>query len=82
MASMHRGPLGRLGIDGDEGEVVSGATSERTGARATRSRAVAGTGGGSTGAVSAGTRKFVGNVDVSRTIGESTRAGDEGTGGA
>ena len=51
---------------------MSGVTSERTSAWVMRSRAVAGMGRGSTGAVSAGTRKFVGNINISRTIGEST----------
>ena len=59
---------------------MSGATSERTSARVMRSRAVAGMDGGLTGAVSVGTRKFMGNIDISRTIGESTQAGDKGTG--
>ena len=72
LASMHRQPLGQLDIGGDKGKVISGVTSERTSAWVMRSRAVAGMGGGSTGAVSAGTRKFMGNINISRTIGEST----------
>ena len=72
LASMHHQPLGQLGIGGDEGKVMSGVTSERTSAWVMRSRAVAGMGGGSIGAVSAGTRKFVGNINISRTISEST----------
>ena len=68
MVSMHRGPLGRLGIGGDEGEVVSGATSERTGA-------VAGMGGGSTGTSSAlATKSVMG--------GKAVQAEGKGVGGA
>jgi hypothetical protein len=72
VASMHRGPLGQLSVSSKEGDVVGRAISERTGAQAMRSRAVASMGGGSTGAVSVGTMEFIGHVDISRTNGENT----------
>ena len=40
---VRRGRLGRLSVGGDKGKIVSGATSGRTGARATRSGAEGGT---------------------------------------
>ena len=66
MASMPRGPLGRLGVGSEEGDVVSGAT---------RSRAVAGMGGGSTGTSSAlATTSVMG--------GKAVQAEGKGVGGA
>ena len=53
---------------------MGGATSERTGARMMRSRAVAGTGGSSIGAASA-------LATGSSMAGKATQAEDEGVGG-
>ena len=74
VVSMRRGPLGRLGVGSEGGDIVGGATSERTGARTMRSRAVAGTGGSSIGAASA-------LATGSSMAGKATRAEDEGVGG-
>ena len=68
LVTMHCGPLGRLGIGGDEGEVMSGATSGRT-------SAVAGMGGGSTGTSSTlATKSVMG--------GKAVQAEGKGVGGA
>ena len=80
VASPHRGPLGRLGVDGDEGDVVGKAVSVgRGGVRSTKFEAGHGTGEESTGTTGALATRLVG---ISGTGGEGVQAGDEGAGWA
>jgi len=80
VASLHRGPLGRLGIDGDEGDVVGKAVSVGRGdARSTRFEAGHGMGEELTGTTGTLAMRLIG---VSGMGGEGVRAGDEGAGWA
>jgi hypothetical protein len=73
VASMRQGPLGQLGIGSKGGNVMSGVVLGRTGAQMIRSRAGAGTGGGSTGVVSVLAKR-------SGLGGKAMRAEDKGVG--